>query len=47
LTAISRTQTRRKPDGEKVSAARWHLKAIGPGSPEYKEAQELLKEVAK
>jgi hypothetical protein len=30
-----------------VAAARWHLKAIGQGAPEYREAQELLKEVAK
>jgi len=30
-----------------VLAARWHLKAISSGSPEYREAQELLKEVAK
>jgi hypothetical protein len=30
-----------------VAAARWHLKSIGQGAPEYREAQELLKEVAK
>jgi hypothetical protein len=30
-----------------VSVARWHLKAISSGSPEYGEAQELLKEVAR
>jgi hypothetical protein len=30
-----------------VAAARWHLKSIGQGEPEYREAQELLKEVAK
>jgi hypothetical protein len=30
-----------------VAAARWHLKAIGQGAPEYREAQELLKEVAR
>jgi hypothetical protein len=42
-----------KPDGDpkraswgEVAAARWHLKAIGPGAPEYREAQALLKEVA-
>jgi hypothetical protein len=30
-----------------VAAARWHLKSIGQGAPEYREAQELLKEVAR
>lgn len=30
-----------------VAAAKWHLKAIGAGTPEYREAQELLKEVAR
>jgi hypothetical protein len=30
-----------------VAVARWHLKAIGSGAPEYGEAQELLKEVVK
>jgi hypothetical protein len=30
-----------------VTVARWHLKAIGSGAPEYAEAQELLKEVVK
>lgn len=30
-----------------VATARWHLKTIGSGTPEYREAQELLKEVAK
>ena len=30
-----------------VAAARWHLKAIISGTPEYGEAQELLKEVVK
>jgi len=30
-----------------VTVARWHLKAIGSGAPEYGEAQELLKEVVK
>jgi hypothetical protein len=30
-----------------VAAARWHLKSIGQSAPEYREAQELLKEVAK
>jgi hypothetical protein len=30
-----------------VTVARWHLKAINSGTPEYGEAQELLKEVAK
>lgn len=30
-----------------VAVARWHLKAINSGTPEYGEAQELLKEVAK
>lgn len=28
-----------------VEAARWHLKAIGQGAPEYREAQELLREI--
>lgn len=30
-----------------VAAARWHLKAIASAAPEYREAQELLKEVAR
>jgi hypothetical protein len=30
-----------------VAAARWHLKAVGSAAPEYREAQELLKEVAR
>jgi hypothetical protein len=30
-----------------VSAAKWHLKAIGSSALEYREAQELLKEVAR
>lgn len=30
-----------------VAAARWHLKAITSGAPAYREAQELLKEVAR
>jgi hypothetical protein len=30
-----------------VAAAKWHLKAITPSTPEYREAQELLKEVAR
>lgn len=30
-----------------VSAAKWHLKAIGASASEYREAQELLKEVAR
>lgn len=30
-----------------VAAARWHLKSIGQGTPEYREAQELLKEVVR
>jgi hypothetical protein len=30
-----------------VAAAKWHLKAIGATAPEYREAQELLKEVAR
>jgi hypothetical protein len=30
-----------------VAAARWHLKAIGSSAPEYREAQELVKEVAR
>ena len=30
-----------------IAAARWHLKAIATAAPEYREAQELLKEVAR
>jgi hypothetical protein len=30
-----------------VAAAKWHLKAIGAPAPEYREAQELLKEVTR
>lgn len=30
-----------------IAAARWHLKAVVSGAPEYGDAQELLKEVAK
>lgn len=30
-----------------VAAAKWHLKAISPGAAEYREAQGLLKEVAR
>jgi subtilisin-like proprotein convertase family protein len=30
-----------------VAAAKWHLKAIDTTAPEYREAQELLKEVAR
>lgn len=30
-----------------VAAAKWHLRAIGTSAPEYHEAQELLKEVAR
>jgi hypothetical protein len=30
-----------------VAAAKWHLKAVGASAPEYREAQELLKEVAR
>lgn len=29
-----------------VEAAKWHLKQIAPAAPEYREAQELLREVA-
>jgi hypothetical protein len=37
----------KKASWGEVEAARWHLKAIGAGTPEYREAQELLKEVAR
>lgn len=30
-----------------VAAARWHLKSIGQSEPEYRDAQELLKEVGR
>jgi hypothetical protein len=30
-----------------VAAAKWHLRAIGSGASEYREAQELLKEVVR
>lgn len=30
-----------------VATAKWHLKAVGATAPEYREAQELLKEVAR
>lgn len=30
-----------------VAAAKWHLKAVAASAPEYREAQELLKEVAR
>ena len=30
-----------------VAAAKWHLKAVGTTAPEYREAQELLKEIAR
>ena len=36
----------KKASWGEVATARWHLKAIGAGAPEYREAQELLKEVA-
>lgn len=37
----------KKASWGEVAAARWHLKAIGSGTPEFGEAQELLKEVAR
>lgn len=37
----------RKAQWGEVAAARWHLKSIGSSAPEYREAQELLKEVAR
>lgn len=37
----------KKASWGEVVAARWHLQAIGPSAPEYREAQELLKEVAR
>jgi hypothetical protein len=36
-----------KARGGEVTAAKWHLKAIGATAAEYREAQELLKEVAR
>lgn len=37
----------KKASWGEVATARWHLKEIGPGTAEYREAQELLKEVAR
>jgi hypothetical protein len=37
----------KKASWGEVGAARWHLKEIGPAAPEYREAQELLKEVTR
>lgn len=39
-------QDPKKASWGEVAAARWHLKAIDPSAPEYREAQALLKEVA-
>lgn len=40
------SDTKKATVGE-VAAARWHLKAIAPSATEYREAQELLKEVTR
>jgi hypothetical protein len=37
----------RKASWGEVAAAKWHLKAIGATAAEYREAQDLLKEVAR
>jgi hypothetical protein len=37
----------KKAQWEEVAAAKWHLKAIGAAEAEYREAQELLQEVAR
>lgn len=41
------TKDPQKTTWGEVAAAKWHLKAIGTTAPEYREAQELLKEVAR
>jgi hypothetical protein len=37
----------KKAEWGEIAVARWHLKLISSGAPEYGEAQELLKEVVK